>query len=384
MDTSEAVAVEEAFDGYVDPSYGGIGFEHFTLKDGTSQYRVFPGIHELAGKDYVKFWYTHFWQGRDARDSSKLRSHPILCIQEKDWNKGGMVVKQCPLCQKRALYQTKIKEIEAKGAAKGATKQQIAKAVQPYNQWLKNHGVEGKARVYAMDKSERVGILRMPNTALKKLRAEIKRLRDSGNDPIGKKGVWFDFTRSGKGFDTDYDVEPHRIDRADGAQVLSYHQLTKPIWEAVTKLPSLTAEMERIRYKDSVLEQLAALEGDDPDEVNKILGIQATEQGGSDGDLDTDAPAASTAGSTDFGDEVGPAAPAKAAAAVPVEEDDEEAALEAKLAAKRAAKAAAAAAAAKPAAPAAAKPAAAKLKQPEIDLGAVTTDADFDALFPVD
>lgn len=384
---------QEGFEGFDDPNYGGSKYENWSLKeDSTAMYRILPAMKSLRKKkDYTQFWYTHFWKGQNPKSPEKSRSIPILCIQEKDFQRGGMVTKECPLCKKRETVKNRIKSIEAQGAAKGASKTQIAKVCQPHNVWLKDHGHDGKYRVYALNKAGQLGVLRLTSTCMKKLRDKTKKLVQDGYSPMSlQKGVWWQFTRSGKGFNTEDEVEVARIDRGDGSSVMDFHAISNEIAQAALEtLPDFDEEQKRIAYPEEVLEALAAC-NDDPAEVNRILGIgveEASDEGGF--ELD-DEPAPTTtkkaAGPAveleddEFGEE-----PAAAAAAP--EADDEEARLEAQLAASRAKKAAAAAAAAAapkatapaPAAKAVAKstpaPAAAALDP------STATDEDFDNIF---
>ncbi len=117
----------EDFEGFVGANYDGGKFENFTVKEGETDYRIFPGVKSMAGKDYLLFWHTHFWKGRDTRDSSKTRFVPILCLQERDWNRGGIVTKTDALCEKREEKKAKIKQIEGKGAEQKRSKAAFAR-----------------------------------------------------------------------------------------------------------------------------------------------------------------------------------------------------------------------------------------------------------------
>lgn len=381
-------ALPEGFD---DPNYGGGQYENWALKDGTSLVlRILPPMKSLrARKDYGQFWYTHFWEGNNPKDPGKRKSHPVLCIQEKDFRQGGMITKRCPLCDKRAKYQDRLKAIEAAGRTKGATKAAVAKAQQPVNMWLKNHGNDGKWRLYAIDKQGKLGVLRITHTCMKQLREEVKKLLQREINPMGARGIWWEFSRTGTGFQTKDTVHPSRIARPDGSEILDFHVLTPEIAAAALQaLPDLNEEMERIRRPEEVLEQLAVT--DDPTEVNRILGIKdQVEEGDLEAEAGSEGGAAEGAveGVSDIDDSFDEPKPAAKAAAKPAapapepEEEDEEAKLERLLAESRAKKAAAAnKAAAKPAAP----PKAAAGQTPKAEATfdpASASEEDFDAAF---
>jgi hypothetical protein len=408
MSTAEAEAIQkEVEDGFSEPNYGGSKYSNWSLKeDCTVLYRFFPSMKSLRRrKDYTQFWYTHFWDGVNPKNSAKNKAYPILCIQEKDFQKGGIITKRCPLCERREFYKNKAKAVEAKGAAAGASKAQIANASRPYNQWLKNHGHDGKYRLYAMNKAGELGVLRLNSKATKKLRDEIKALVQNGHRPISlEKGVWFEFTRTGTGFQVEDSVRVYRTEAMDGSgdSKIEFHTITPKIAsEALQTLPDFDDEQKRISYPVEVLELLAA-EGDDPAKVPGILGIKVEEedhspnfdpdaQTGVEDDgfavsakpvsqvhkaLPTDADTTETGGSV----------PKMTSAPQAVTEDDEEAELAAALAAARAKKAARAATSA----PKATKDVVVKVTPPATSKlvaappgfnPATATDADLDSLW---
>lgn len=379
-------------EGFEDPSYGGGKFENWSLKkDSSALYRILPAMKSLKRrKDYGDFWYTHFYKGLDPKNPTKFRAHPILCIQEKDWRNGGVITKRCPLCEKRNEKMNRKKAIEAKGASMKKTKAEIAKACNAENLWLKDHGHDGKWRLYATDKTGAVGVLKLNNRCMKDgVRVKAKKLVADGHTPMGVKGIFFEFTRHGDGFQTPDEVQPHRLEREDGSSVLDFHVFTPELARlALDVLPDFDDEKERIRYSEEVLEALAAC-SDDPAEVNLILGI-GTEASASE---PADNGPVTDVGGDEFGDAVTEAIGADLKAAVTeteTEEDDEEAELAAALAAAKAKKAAKAAEAARLAAPKASAPKAeteapakAKTKtEPAAEFDPTTgTDEDFDGLF---
>jgi hypothetical protein len=264
---AENYSLPEGFD---DPSTGGNNYENLSLKPDTDVvYRILPAMKSLrARRDFTQFWYTHFWKGRNPKDPTKTKSVPILCIQEKDFRNGGMITKQCPLCEKREEVKNQIKIVEAKILEKKGTKAQVQKAVQPYNIWLKDHGHDGKYRIYVLDEGGKLGVLRLNSTCVKKLREEIRRATKEGYEPLsGRAGLWCQFSRRGTGFDVD-DTVRFLTDRPA-------HMLDASLAKtALEVLPDFDEEQARIRYSEEQLQALASMETDDPDEVNRILGIR--------------------------------------------------------------------------------------------------------------
>ncbi len=338
-------------EGFADPSFGGATYETVSLKEDTTVlYRILPSMKSLAkAKENGKFWKTHWGRkGRIGGKDGKLRHRPFLCIQEKDFRNGGIITVPCAACTEREGYENKYKAIEAKGKEKGLSKAEIAKALSPTAAWLKDHGCDGKWRFPALNKAGQPVILKLTHTAQKTLKEEAKKLLQNGHTPMGVRGIWWEFTRTGSGFNTKDDVRPHRISRPDGSEVLDFHVLTSEIAVmALETLPDLNEEMEKQRITASQIEELIGC-GDDPDEVDRILGIKESKSYGSSRADSTSAEAdpiaaddEETAQQAAVGQWKKPAQ--KAVEAVSADEDDDEAAALAALAAARAKKAKAAA-----------------------------------------
>ena len=200
-------------EGFAEASYGAGKYETFALKpDSTLVVRILPPMKSLIkSRDYGAFWYTHFMKGTDQRNPDKIKTYPVLGIEERDFRKGGIIIKQDPLVEARRPYLDKIDAITASGKEKGLSKEEIRKAVAPYREWLEDHGYSGKWHLYAINKSGQFGILRISNRLMKELRAEVKKLIAREINPMGVKGVFWSFTRTGNGFQDADKVVPNRI-----------------------------------------------------------------------------------------------------------------------------------------------------------------------------
>jgi hypothetical protein len=281
-DSETSFNPNEYGDGFEEPSYGGGGFENRGLKpDSVELYRLYPAMKSLKKKrEYLEYWATHFWLGRDPKNPEKTKLFPILCPQERDFTRNGIITKECPLCKKRETVKQKVKAIEGRGAEKNATKAQIAKATQPYNLWLRNHGHDGKYRTYAMDRAGNYVVLRITPTCSKLLRAEVKKLVQAKHRPLSlEKGVWFEFTRTGKGLGVKDSVSTYRQEREDGSSVIEFHTISpQQARTALDVFPDFDEEKKRITYSDAQLQELAELADDNVDDVPRILGIATNEE----------------------------------------------------------------------------------------------------------
>lgn len=366
-------------EGFGTANYSNQKYETWKLKDDSSLVlRILPPMKSLRKRgDIGLYWKTHFgWNGRDSQNPTKARFRPFLCIEER---RDGMTTETCPACDLRKSYEDKMNAKKAKGKELGKTEAEIRKATANEYQWLRDHGLDGKFRIPAINKSGQLGFFLCPYGLVKKLREELKRFTAKGIDPTGRKGVWFEFTRSGKASPTSDSVRPVRVTKVkDGeeVEVLDVHVISnEDLTKALEVLPDLNELMEKGRIRRDQIEALVALakssEGAcDPDEVDRILVDRILEvnkredsksSASSDDWSEVDEAKSSKSAPAPVGDDDFDApAPAKTAPApaATAAEDDEEAELERKLAAKRADKAAKAkaAAAATTKAPPATKP----------------------------
>lgn len=258
-------------------NYTGRTYEDFKLKskDDSLTLRILPPMKSLKARGKVGvYWKTHFgWNGRNNRNPAKTQYHPFLCVEEK---RDGMIIQECAACKLRKERLDKIQATKIRGKELGKTDAEIAKACASHNQWLRDHGLDGKMRYYAVDKQGRLGILRIPYGLAKKFDDLRRAMAAKGHTPSGEKGIWFEFTRTGQASPQSDNVEPHRISKVvngEEVEVIDTHILTKEqMAQAVSILPDLNELMEKSRIRIDQIEALAACSGD-PDEVDKILEI---------------------------------------------------------------------------------------------------------------
>jgi len=274
-------------DGFDVPNYSGGQSEKWALKEGqTIVRRIFPPMKSLRKtKDIGQYWATHWWQGKNPK-SGKPQGYPVLCIEKISWRNGQKIVDQeCPLCRKRKEWEKKRDAAKLRGADQA-----------PYVEWLRAHNRDAKVYLYALDKKGAVGVLRLTYTTFKKLKEEVKKLANQ-EPPVSPMslghGVWWEFSRTGKGFDTEDRVEPFMSKRKEELKngniidvpYLELHALTDENKRmALECLPDFNDEIARITYSTEVLEKLYACD-DSLQAVNDILGIQSAAPDTEDGEL---------------------------------------------------------------------------------------------------
>lgn len=276
------------FEGFGSTNYSDEKYQTWKLPkaDGSFLLRPLPPMKSMRGRAGVGlYWKIHFgWKGTDSKDPTKTRHRPFLCLEEK---REGMITQTCPACKLRKAREDKIKAIEAKGLELKKSGDEIRKAQAPHQQWLRDHGLDGKVRIPAYDKKGQVGILLSPYGLYKDFRDKCKALNQKGHDPCGIKGFFFEFIRTGKASFNSDKCEVHQIAKmVEGEEVFKndVSPLTKEIAAAAMEnIPDLNELMEKQRYSLDKIEALCALtersDGSyDPREVDRILGVVQQEQ----------------------------------------------------------------------------------------------------------
>ena len=205
---------------------------YFTIEDGDNVFRILPAMGSLAAKNvWSKFYRVEFGYYN---------------------SKGKMQVFQCP---RVVNYQTKMVEVESAAyqkrekllkardmvldflkanpgdAKKESEKEKLSALLQQFNS-------DGKFYVNAMDLNGRIGLLKLGKTAFDDLKNEMKKLNDSGINPLSAdNGRFFVINKTGQKRDTAYKVtqfkEQREITLPDGSKVMAaldvVHKLTPEI-----------------------------------------------------------------------------------------------------------------------------------------------------------
>lgn len=92
----------------------------------------------------------------------------------------------------------------------------------------------------AADKSGQIGVLELKSTAHKKVISLMEKyIKDYNQDPtslesqVNDSGVWFNITKTGKGFDTTYDAAKNQMKGKNAQGVLVYEDDRSPLAESI-------------------------------------------------------------------------------------------------------------------------------------------------------
>lgn len=306
-------------------------------------FRVLPPIKShVEDGEWAIFLGQHFgYAGVDRTDASKTKARPFACPKKENYHT-KMVTVACAECDKIDAQKALLESRGAALANEGKTEEEIDQILAPLKSWCKNHNQDRKWYINVMSQKGEFGVLAIPHKAMQKLKIVIKRLQEeNGLEPIADfdKGVWFDFRRTGKGRNTEYDVlVVEELVEVGGRKLrdIKLAPLTDAqLDQALKECPDLTIQtLMRVATPEQV--KLLVASSGDPEEVDAIFNMsQKTEASASPAKKPSAAAAAAAA--------VAPKPPPSRELEAFQSSPDEEALLEKQLAEARAKKAAAAA-----------------------------------------
>lgn len=140
----------------------------------------------------------------------------------------------------------------------------------------------------ASDKMGQVGILELKATAHKKILSLMdKYIKDYNQDPTSlsseptDSGIWFNITKTGKGFDTSYDASKNQVKAKDESGVLVYKDDRSPLADSISQnfnslgydLNTLYQKLTYDELKDILVANILNLAKDMPELLVEGFGL---------------------------------------------------------------------------------------------------------------
>lgn len=270
-----------ATNGFGVPKYGGntTFAKNVRLKEGANTVvRILPPMKSLAEKgEWATYFGTHFgYRGVNSKDRAKPTFRPFKCVEERDW-KTQMFTRACPECDLIAARKAELKALQDSLKAQKKPQDEIDEECQPLADWLSDHNCDRKWHMNVMLPDNSFAVLALSHKTKKLLEAEISRVMAEDNIEalFLDQGVWFRFTRTGKGIDTQdtVTVEYETIRGADGrvTRTVKLAPLTDAQAEkALKECPDLTMLTRELSTEQITM--LTECSGDD-EEVDRIFSL---------------------------------------------------------------------------------------------------------------
>lgn len=245
------------------------------LKDGEANvFRIAPPVKSLKNvgkwKIYDKLHYGYTVPNDQNVD--KPRHKPFRCIEKKN-RATSMVEQDCPECSYLKGQEDQVKAVVDQYIAQGKSPAEAEEFVKGARKILREHNLDKKWYLLAKNLAGEWGTLKLGHRAQTALDdARMKYMKENGGaDPLdAKSGVWFEFTRTGKGLDTRYTANVAMESLGRGQFQVKSGALTAVDAEALKKCPDLAKLNDN---KSLTYDQILALvrSGGEPSVVAQVF-----------------------------------------------------------------------------------------------------------------
>jgi len=248
---------------------------HNITEEGPNLFRFAPPCKSLksVGK-WMVYDALHYGYGIPNLEApDKPKSKPFRCILVQD-RQSKMITQDCPECTLLEQRKNAVDLEKGKFVAAGMTPEDAEERVKGARKALRDHNLEKKYYTLAKNAAGEWGVLKLGyklKQALEKLMAEYAK-ENAGTtalDPRG--GLWFSFTRKGKGLNTEYYVEVAKESLGGGKFQYKNGALTAQDVEGITKCPDLAKVNDsRVLTYDQILALVRS--GGDPTIAQQVFG----------------------------------------------------------------------------------------------------------------
>jgi hypothetical protein len=205
---------------------------YFTLEDGDNAFRILPAMGNLAAKNvWSKFYRVEF-----GYYNTKGKMQVFQCPRVVNFQTKMVEVESAAYQRREKLLKARDAVVEFLKANPGNAQKESER--EKLNTLLKQFNSDGKFYVNAMDLNGRIGLLKLGKTAFDDLKNEMRKLNDTGVNPLSADtGRFFVINKTGQLRDTAYKVtlfkENKQFLMPDGTSVTGQvdvvHKLTPDI-----------------------------------------------------------------------------------------------------------------------------------------------------------
>lgn len=166
----------------------GVGKKVFKIKDGNNVFRILPPIGKLAEAGKWSMYYRVEWGYKNSEGKNK----PFLDCRKVNFQTKMVEIESAAHLRREALKKQKEQIVEAFRAG-NATKEQV----QEVTDLLKQYNLDSKHYLNVVDLNGEIGLLKIGHKAKLSLDSELKKLRETGVDPLSvDDGRFINFFRS--------------------------------------------------------------------------------------------------------------------------------------------------------------------------------------------
>lgn len=251
---------------------------HALSETAPNVFRIAPPVKSLKSSgrwsqyDSLHYGYTI----PNEQNPDKPRHKPFRCVFKKN-RANGMTEQDCPECNLLQSKENEVEALKAQQVASGKTPDEAEEFVKGARRLLREHNLDKKHYVLAKNLAGEWGVLKIPHRAKQALDKVIDDYMkgNGGEHPLHPvNGVWFRFTRKGKGLQTEYYVDIENESLGRGQFKYKSGELTSADVEGITKAPDLATLNDN---KNLTYDQILALvrSNGEPTVVAQVFGTSS-------------------------------------------------------------------------------------------------------------
>ena len=233
--------------------YGFTTRKYFKLKDGEALYRILPPLGNLADDGRWSVYYSVHYGYKNTTGKPRAFQSPEVTNR------------QTKMVEVPDAANDRIKKLKAEleKAKTAGNKPMIDKLTQLVGGQKPMYNLDRNHYMNVIDPQGNIGVLKLRHKAKVMLDAQIRKLRESGVDPLSiDNGRFFVFTRSGMGNETSFQVEVAQeklmVTGVGEVKRDIVHQLSK---ELIDRLDGEAAELDKL-FKALSSEDVARIVND--------------------------------------------------------------------------------------------------------------------------
>lgn len=239
------------------------------IKDGSNIFRILPALGSMAKKGKWHRYMKIEWGHKDSKGNHR----PFQDVRVVN-NKTKMVEVESDAHLFREDLKAALTAAVDNFKAGKATKADVEAAKEN----VERFNLEKKFFVNAINVDGQIVLLKIGYKAMQALEAEIKKLTDTGIDPLSvNNGRFFNFYRSGMGFDTTYSVTVHKenINHPELGMVEKaiVHVLDQSIIDRLGAEATDLADLDKL-YPEVTPQQVSTIIAKGPVGVDEALGVR--------------------------------------------------------------------------------------------------------------
>jgi len=241
---------------------GGETKKRFKIVDGDNIYRILPPMGSLAKAGRWSQYWSVVWGYTNAQNKA---------VPFSDCRVTNYRTKMVEVESDAYLKSAKINAMFAAMKEQVKTGEATEKDLERVQKMSEKFNIDNKHYINAVNLKGEIGLLKIGAKAKQLIEEEIKKLMAKGIDPLSlEDGRYFNIFRSGKGFQTVYQVTVYKEQRQINGEIAEFAKVHKMDDAFIARLGTEAFDLGTLYSRPSAEQVSRIVNGEDPD---LVLGI---------------------------------------------------------------------------------------------------------------